>query len=181
MAKKKLTEKQELFCHEYAVDMNASAAYKRAGYSPKGAGENALKLLANYRIAERISELYAKRCEKADITADRVLDELARIAFSDIGNVLRIKDGQLIVYDTDELSPEVRACISSVRQTKHGLSVKLHDKPEALEKLARYLRLYDEGGADDWVEPTWVRVVFDPKNPPPELLQQQQELKPPST
>lgn len=71
----KLNSKQELFCREYSLDLNATQAYIRAGYSKKGASVSAYKLLTNTRIHERVQELFDERAERTEITSDRVLTE----------------------------------------------------------------------------------------------------------
>ena len=83
----KLTEKQKRFCEEYLVDLNATQAYFRAGYSAKNeniAGVEGLKLLRNPKIQKNISELRQKQSERTGITADTVLKELEKIALSDV-------------------------------------------------------------------------------------------------
>jgi len=80
----KLTEKQKRFCEEYLVDLNATQAAVRAGYSPKTAGRIAGENLKKLEIQNYISELMQKRSERTRITADNVLKELQKVAFSDI-------------------------------------------------------------------------------------------------
>ncbi len=68
-----LTAKQERFCREYLVDMNATQAAKRAGYSPRTANEQGARLLANASVKPRIAELQAEVSERLDITVDDVI------------------------------------------------------------------------------------------------------------
>lgn len=70
-----LNARQKLFCKEYLIDLNASAAYRRAGYSAKGAAADvsASKLLRNPKVAKYIQESMDKRAEKLEISADYVL------------------------------------------------------------------------------------------------------------
>jgi phage terminase small subunit len=75
-----LTDKQEQFCREYLIDLNATQAAVRAGYSVKTANEQASRLLANVNISSRIGELKAERVERTDITADYVLAGLKEVA-----------------------------------------------------------------------------------------------------
>jgi hypothetical protein len=70
-----LTAKQSAFIEEYAIDMNASAAATRAGYSAKTAKEHATRLLTNVHVAAAIAEARAERSIRTNITADRVLQE----------------------------------------------------------------------------------------------------------
>lgn len=76
MADNKLTPKQEMFVKEYLVDLNATQAYLRAGYSVKSedvAGVNANRLLGNAKIKNAIQEAMNIRAKKTEITADYVL------------------------------------------------------------------------------------------------------------
>lgn len=85
MGKAALTEKQQRFCDEYLIDLNGSAAYRRAGYSAKGnaAEASAARLLRDAKVKEYLAERMKARSERTEITQDRVLQELARIAFFD--------------------------------------------------------------------------------------------------
>jgi len=84
MAKKKtFTDKQKKFCREYIIDLNASAAAIRAGYSPKTAGEQAVALLKDPNVSKFVKGLQEKIAKKLEITAEMVLAELA--AASEIG------------------------------------------------------------------------------------------------
>lgn len=73
-----LTAKQQAFCQEYLVDLNATQAARRAGYSPKTADVQGYQLLQKTSVADRISELQAERQERTSVTADCVLKELVR-------------------------------------------------------------------------------------------------------
>lgn len=94
-----MTPKQEAFCREYLIDLNGTQAAVRAGYSKRTANEQAVRILANVSVRSRIEELMRERNSRVEITADRVLKELARIAFFDIrklyddsGNLKNPKD-----------------------------------------------------------------------------------------
>ncbi|WP_435310654.1 terminase small subunit [Primorskyibacter sedentarius] len=82
-----ITPKQEIFAREYLVDLNATQAAIRAGYSPKCAESRGSKLMAIPAVAEYVSKLMHKRTSKLDLTADRVLQEIARIAFTDVSKL----------------------------------------------------------------------------------------------
>jgi phage terminase small subunit len=81
MAKPKLTAKQEMFCLEYLIDLNATQAAIRAGYSRKTATDIACENLAKPNIQERIAIAMAERIESTKIDAAYVLkmsDELLK-------------------------------------------------------------------------------------------------------
>ena len=79
MAGKKLTPKQAAFVAEYLIDLNATQAAIRAGYSAKTAKEQATRLLTNVHIASAIAEQTAKRAEKTARTALHVLQDIQRV------------------------------------------------------------------------------------------------------
>lgn len=87
--KKKLTPKQELFCQEYLVDLNATQAAIRAGYSKKTAYSIGQRLLKNVEIQKRIAELKNKRSEKTEINAAYVIKRLTEIDEMDILDILK--------------------------------------------------------------------------------------------
>ena len=80
----KLTAKQEIFCREYIIDLNATQAAIRAGYSKKTANRIASENLSKLDIQKKIQELQQERAERTEITQDKVLKELAGIGFAPI-------------------------------------------------------------------------------------------------
>jgi len=76
----KLTNKQLAFCQEYLVDLNATQAAIRAGYSERTAKSQGARLLTNVDIATRIQELMNKRSKRVEIDADWVLTQLKKVA-----------------------------------------------------------------------------------------------------
>ena len=79
----KLTEKQKRFCEEYLIDLNATQAGIRAGYSPNGINKRVTRMMANDGIAQYIQELLKDRSQRTGINADTVLKELVKIALVD--------------------------------------------------------------------------------------------------
>jgi phage terminase small subunit len=77
-----LNEKQKRFVKEYLVDLNATQAAIRAGYSKKTAGSQGQRLLKNVEIQTAIQASATRRAQRTEITADRVVEELATVAFS---------------------------------------------------------------------------------------------------
>ena len=141
---KKLSAKQELFVSWFAVDGNATQAAIRAGYSEKTAKAIGAENLAKPAIAAAIAEARAKRLERNEVTADRVLQELARIAFLDIRKLLNT-DGSM--KPIGEIDDDARAAIAGLElseiRDEDGNSIgvlkkiKIADKLAALDKLAR--------------------------------------------
>lgn len=100
--KGKLTPKQEKFVAEYLTDLNATQAAIRAGYSEKTAFVQGCKLLSNPKLASILQERQSKRLAKLEITAERLDQEAARLAFFDIRKIYR-PDGSLIpLHELDE-------------------------------------------------------------------------------
>ncbi|MBR8193125.1 terminase small subunit [Burkholderia vietnamiensis] len=110
---KKLTAKRQRFVDEYLRDLNATAAYKRAGYAAQGnaAEVNAARLLRNAQVQITIAAAMKARSERTHITQDRVLRELARIAFFDIRRLYNA-DGTL--KRPDQLDDEAAAVLAGV-------------------------------------------------------------------
>lgn len=76
-----LTPKQKRFCEEYLIDLNATQAAIRAGYSPKTAEQTASRLLRNVKVQEYIAKRQKELSRSTEITQERVIKELALIAF----------------------------------------------------------------------------------------------------
>ena len=157
-----LTDKQKRFCEEYIVDLNATQAAIRAGYSSKTAEAIGFENLKKPKIQKEIERLKEARSKRTEITADRVLKELARIGYSKITDYLEVVEGKRVVGKTEtgepitekkkvveiketvDMAPEVIPAISQIKQTKHGISLKLYDKPAALKDLGRHLELFTD-------------------------------------
>lgn len=157
-----LSARQRRFAEEYLIDLNATQAATRAGYSAKTADRQGPRLLGNVGVSALIQKLQADRATRTGITADRVLGELAKIAFADIRNVVTwrangvglvedpdtgeqriVTSNEVILVDAAELSDDAAAAIVEVSQTAQGsLKVKLHDKRAALVDLGRHLGLF---------------------------------------
>ena len=94
MKKEKLTAKQRLFIEEYQKDWNGTQAIIRAGYSPKRAGEKAYALLQIPKIKDAVDRKIEVSLQKIGVHRERVLRELATVAFSDVTKAFR-EDGTL--------------------------------------------------------------------------------------
>ncbi|MCW2286072.1 phage terminase small subunit [Rhodoblastus acidophilus] len=141
--KKQLTPKQQRFVEEYAIDANATQAAIRAGYSPRTAGQIGERLLKKVEIAAAVSKAQKTRSERTEITADRIAEELAQIAFANVGDYFEWGPDGITVCDKGELTREQQSAVAEVAQTftKDGgsIRVKLHDKLGALDKLTKLL------------------------------------------
>lgn len=147
----KLTDKQKRFVDEYLVDLNATAAAKRAGYSEKTAYSMGQRLLKKVEIQAAIQKRQAKLRGKLEITQERVLEELAAIAFANGTDFATITHNGLVrLTPTSELPDEKRKAIASIKEGQYGTEVKVHDKVKALELLAKHLGMFDSknGGSE---------------------------------
>lgn len=90
---KPLTEQQRLFADEFLVDLNATAAYLRAGYKAKGnAAESAAsRLLRNVKVVEYLAEKRVARSERVEVTQDEVLRELRAVMTSDTNEIVQYR------------------------------------------------------------------------------------------
>lgn len=141
---KNLTAKQQRFCEEYLVDLNASAAARRAGYSKRTAHEIGFQNLQKPEIQEVLSELMRQRSERTEIEADAVLQEVAALGFSNITDVVYFEKNFLKVRDFSELPESVKKAIAEVSQKDGELKIKMHSKNGALDKLMKHLGLYEK-------------------------------------
>ena len=158
-----LSPQHQRFVQEYLVDLNGAQAAIRAGYSAKTARKQASALVTNPDIWNAIQSEMAKRGERTEITAERVLRELGKIAFSDIRNVATWTENGVEFHPSEELDDDTAAAISEVsekRTTKPGgkdkdalvdthLKVKMHDKLKALEMCARHLGMFTKDDDED--------------------------------
>jgi phage terminase small subunit len=135
------TERQLAFIREYLVDLNAADAARRAGYDSEGANKIAYALRQQPKIAERIAAAQARRREKKRVTADRVLEELGRMAFSNMSDYVEWGPDGIKLRDHALLDEDQTAAVADVEPKGNGkvARLKLYDKLAALNALARHL------------------------------------------
>jgi phage terminase small subunit len=157
-------QKRLVFAAEYVIDLVPGAAARRAGYASKTATQQGCKLLKDPVVQAEIHRLQAAKLHRSALTADRVLEELRRLAFADIRQLFT-PEGALIPLH--ELPPEVAAALASVEvimknavsgdnQIDRVLRVKTVDKLGALTTLAKHFGLLidrvEVSGADSLTE-----------------------------
>lgn len=143
----KLTDKQKRFVEEYLIDLNATQAAIRAGYSPKRASEQGHQLLQKTTVSEAISIAMAERSRRTGISQDRVVNELAKIAFV---NMLDVVDEEGRIRST--ASQDDLACIESIKHKESSSingdsterEVKIASKLKALELLGKHLGMWND-------------------------------------
>ena len=163
-----MTAKQQAFCDEYLIDLNATQAAIRAGYSKKTAVQTASRLLTNVKVQEYLQEKQKKREQRTEITQDMVLRELALIAFSNAADYTKVvekeftqlvqgvetpildTEGKPVKYKTvepiltDELTEDQKKALAVIKKGRDGFEVKPYDKLRALEMLGRHLGMWDK-------------------------------------
>lgn len=173
-----LTAKQRAFVREYLIDLNATQAAIRAGYSEDTAYSQGQRLLKNVEVKAAIDAAMKLRADRTNITADRVLKELAKIGFADIrkavkwqsslineddnpdgGDIAIIKTivtNQVQLVSSEDIDDETAAAISEISQnTSGGLKIKLHDKRAALVDIGKHIGMFTDK----------VQISGDPDNP----------------
>lgn len=143
-----LTDKQEIFCREYLVDLNATQAAIRAGYSEKTANAQASRLLVNVNIQNKIQELKLNRNERVEVDADYVLKRLVDIdqmdvleILTDAGDLKPVKDWPK-VWRTTLSGLDVMAMSSGEEGSEALLKkIKWPDKVKNLELLGKHVKV----------------------------------------
>lgn len=140
-----MNPKQTRFCEEYLIDLNATQAAIRAGYSPDTAGSIGAENLKKPQIKKAIAKAMADRSRRTGVNAERVVMELAKIAFVNAANVIDADDATLKTNAT----AEDLAAVQSVKVKSFGVDgvereIKLADKIKALELLGRHLGMFDD-------------------------------------
>lgn len=138
----KLTPKQRKFVQEYLVDLNATAAARRAGYSDPNFGR---QLITKPNVSAEIQKRQEKLREKLEITQESVIRELAAVAFSNGSDFAQVRgDGFVVITPTDQLPEAKRKAVASVKQGQFGTEVKTYDKIKALELLGKHLGMFSD-------------------------------------
>jgi phage terminase small subunit len=161
-----LSPKRKRFCEEYIIDLNGLQAAIRAKYSKATAQQQSSRLLSNVKVQAYIKVLMDKRSVRTDITSDRVLQELAAVGFARIDDFLKVEEqtqtealgvdeeGKPItntwtaksvnIFETDGMDKNKLPAVASIKQTKEGIELKLHDKMKSLELLGRHLGMWKD-------------------------------------
>jgi phage terminase small subunit len=167
-------ERIELFCSEYSNHFNAKKAAQAIGYAESGAAQYGSALIGRPDVQARIEALVQEKLKTINVTKDSVLFEIAHIAFSDLKNYLKWGTQEeerttgkgkkkktvkyvmnyVNLYDSDKIDGR---SIQAIRETREGISIKLHDKTKALEILARYFKLVAGEGQD--ADSVFMRMV----------------------
>ena len=166
--------RHERFCLEYVKDFNAQDAYIRTGFSPKGAKQSAARLLTNADLILRVQYLVDRRSEKLNFEGERVMLETARLAMSDIRDVMEVTaDGDVVIFASEDWTDHAARAVESVKVTqtfnKNGdvtsklTVVKMHSKIPALSLLSHQIGIIGKGAKNKPLRPEELGIVILPR------------------
>lgn len=143
-----MTKKQKRFVEEYLVDLNATQAAIRAGYSPDTAQQMGSENLSKPVIKNAIYKAIAERSRRTGINQDRVIQEIAKLAFLNPIDVIDMDEATI----KGEANRDDTACIASVKVKvipgEDGniteREIKTYDKLKALELLGKHLGMFTD-------------------------------------
>jgi phage terminase small subunit len=155
------SKREDIFAREYVIDFNATRAALAAGYSPTSASESGCELLRKSKVTLKINDLLSKRASKLGIKAERVVEEIARLANSNIEDFLsRDEKGGIIhpvTLDFSRVSRDQLAAVQEIKVDEYGggsgdgerrqvlrTTFKLAPKDKALDMLMRHLGAYND-------------------------------------
>ena len=152
----KLTPRRSEFVRQYIKSLNAAAAARAAGYAQSSSKTEGSRLLANVDVQQAISEARAQLAEREQVTPERIVSELASIAFSDLGDYFRL-EGKNASIDFSNVPLGATKALESITvdeyvegrgenaETVRRIRVRLHDKRAALVDLAKTLGMFSDG------------------------------------
>jgi phage terminase small subunit len=158
----KIERRYRIFAREYVIDLNGTRAAIAAGYSKRGAEVTACRLLRRPAVRNRIAALMKKRAEKLDLTGEKVLKELARLAFANMADYIDIGPDGSARVNLSRVDRDKGAAIQEVTideysersgrvkdrtptfETVKRIKFKLADKGQNLERLGRHLKLFTD-------------------------------------
>lgn len=160
-----LTPKQLIFCKEYLIDMNATRASIEAGYSKHSADSQGSRMLKNVKVKAYIDKHSRKRLEKLDITADKVMQELANIAFFDPRKMFNENSGLIEIQDLDDATAKAIGTIKLRKEKMDSdtfaetMEVKPNDKLKALDMIMKNMGMYEKDNEQSKDEVTIVEII----------------------
>lgn len=157
-----LTPQQEAFAQAIGSGMPGVDAYRKAypksvDWKNEGVRVNAAKLLANANISLRVSKIQAIGAQNAGLDAAKILEEVRRLAHSDIGGIMTA-DGKVKL--PHELDAGTRAAIKSFKIDEYGrIEYQFWDKNAAVDKAMKHLGLYEKDNAQQPAVVAEIRLV----------------------
>ena len=151
-----LAPKRAAFVREYLIDLNASAAARRAGYSARTANRAGHELLSNPDIAAAVQEAQEERAQSTGVTAERVVNELAKLAFANLGDYFQMASGEDPYIDLSNVTRDQLAALTEIQVDDYTdgrgedardvrrVKIKMADKKAALELLGKHLGMFTD-------------------------------------
>jgi phage terminase small subunit len=156
MAKSRLTPKQEAFVREYLQCLNATEAAKRAGYSEKTAEQLGYQLLQKTSVSDAIAQQQKKLQDTFEITQERIIKELAAVAFGNVGMVANWNEEEMSAIPKDQMDENAIKYLDSIEKITLGeditqVKVKTlaNQKVKALELLGKHVGLWGKQNGND--------------------------------
>lgn len=159
---KPLSERERLFCEIYTKIYNSTLAVVKAGFGYKAPHVYGHKLRSVPKVARYIRWLKLQVQKDFNLGPGDIMEQYIKIAFFDTSDYVQIKDGKVILKDSDSIDGQI---IKSVKQGRDGVTIELADKMKALEKLEHYFSV---------MPPDWKQKVEEKKV---ELMQQRVEIE----
>lgn len=147
-----LNDKQIKYCEYYVKTNNSIIACKKAGYQPSTSHIYGWKLRQNPDVARYIAWLKIRVSDIIQVNMAQVIDQYTRMAFVDIADYIKIKNGRLSVEDLNMIDGTV---IQEIRETNQGIAVKFYNKFDALNKLEKFFDIMPK----DWKQELEERKV----------------------
>jgi len=146
---RRLTDKQKRFVYyEYSLDLNATQAAIRAGYSKKTAQEQSSRLLSNIMVKAEIERMRKATEKRIEVTLDRIIAEYARVAFTGLSKFICINEYGSLVLDLSRCTPNDLDLLAELQIDDDGrirrIRIKQLDKFKALEALGKHLGMGDK-------------------------------------
>ncbi len=148
-APNRLTLKRRRFGEEYIIDLNATKAAERAGFSLKTAYSQGQRLLKNVEVQAYIAKAQDARSRRTEITQDAVLKRVAELAFTNLDAFVSWTRDKLELRNSADIPREHIGAIQEIAETHDGLRIKLADRMPALTLLFRHLRLLPTPGSKE--------------------------------
>lgn len=143
-----MTEKQKRFVEEYLVDLNATQAAIRAGYSARSANKIAAENMAKPGIRARIDTAMAELSKRTGVNQERVIRELAKVAFANSADVIDFETAELLpqaaAEDTAAVASVKVKTIPSAEGKGVEREIRMADKLKALELLGKHLGMFTD-------------------------------------
>lgn len=154
-----LNPRQARFVEEYLIDLNATQAAIRSGYSARSAEVQGSRLLSNANVADAVARAKAERSARIGLTQDRVVEELVAIGFARMPEYVEWGTGaQMVLKRSDSLDDRQAAAVAQVTESEKFVktigegeqlmsrerSIKLHDKVSTLKLLGQHIGMFPD-------------------------------------